>query len=92
MLVRDGCQEKTSKTFNPLSRVMILRLLLLQPSNAFRILSLLKHRLKHLGPQSSTCIPAPEAQRQDSALRSPRSVAPGVSHHLQNITQQYLSP
>lgn len=76
MLVRDGCQEKTSKTSNTLSRVMILGILLLQPSNTFSSLSLLKHRLNHLDPQSSTCISALEAHRQDSALRSPHSVAP----------------
>lgn len=76
MLVRDGCQEKTSKTSNTLSRVMILGILLLQPSNAFRSLSLLKHRLNHLDPQSSTCVSALEAHRQDSALRSPCSGAP----------------
>lgn len=78
MLVRDGCQEKTSKTSNTLRRVMILRILLLQPSNTFRSLSLLKRRLNHLDPQTSTCISAPEAHRQDSALRSPRSVAPST--------------
>lgn len=86
MLVRDGCQEKTSKTSNTLSRVMILGILLLQPSNTSRSLSLLKHRLNHLDPQLSTCISALEAHRQDSALRDPVQLLPAsfplpTAHH-----------
>lgn len=86
MLVRDGCQEKTSKTSNTLSRVMILRIFLLQPSNTFRSLSLLKHRLNHLDPESSTCVSSLEAHRQDSAPKEPLfTCSQQVYHHLQHI-------
>lgn len=90
MLVRDGCQEKTSKTSNTLSRIMILGILLLQPSNTFRSLSLLKHSLNHLDPQSSTCVSA-----QDCAPRSPRSAAPSkflISHSTSGSSTFLLTP
>jgi len=95
MLVRDGCQEKTSKTSNTLSRIMILGILLLQPSNTFRSLSLLKHRLNHLDPQSTTCVSALEAPRHDSALRSPHSVAPSevlIAYSTLHSSTSLLTP